>query len=102
MNDLKILDLTTLFWKLEEHAQELTCLKKHEKENEKKIKNEKDKDRELEKKSIALKASSSKSLINEQSYCEISNDKNFDDEEIDLFVKSYHRYIRKNGVKHSD
>ncbi|XP_050902822.1 uncharacterized protein LOC127115287 [Lathyrus oleraceus] len=33
-NDLKVLDFTTLFDKLEEHKQELICLEKHEKREE--------------------------------------------------------------------
>lgn len=37
-NDLKKLNLTTFFGKLEEHEPELTYLEKHEKEHEKKIK----------------------------------------------------------------
>lgn len=63
-NDLKKLDLTNLFGKLEEHEQEHTYLEKHEKEHEKKTKKEKDKYNEVEKKFIALKDSSSKSLTN--------------------------------------
>ena len=64
-NNLTTLDLTTLFGKLEEHEQELTCLEKHEKKHEKKLKKEKGKDKEVEKKSIALKTSSSNFSTNE-------------------------------------
>ena len=60
-NDLKVLDLTTLFGKLEEHEQELTCLEKHEKEYEKKTNKEKGKDNEVENKSTSLNISSSRS-----------------------------------------
>ncbi|XP_050890376.1 uncharacterized protein LOC127095777 [Lathyrus oleraceus] len=56
-NNLLKLDITTLFGKLEEHEQELICLDKHEK----KIK----KDKEVEKKSIVLVASGSKSSTKE-------------------------------------
>ena len=47
-NDLTILDLTTLFGKLQEHEQVLLSLEQHEK------KDKKDKAKESEKKSIAL------------------------------------------------
>ncbi|XP_050919464.1 uncharacterized protein LOC127137007 [Lathyrus oleraceus] len=66
-NNLKALDLTALFGKLEEHEQELTCLEKYEKEHEKKMNKEKGKDKVEEKKSIALKTSSFKSSRNELS-----------------------------------
>ncbi|XP_050902541.1 uncharacterized protein LOC127114361 [Lathyrus oleraceus] len=80
----------------------LICLEKHENEHENKIKNEKGKYKEVEKKYIALKASSSKFSTNEQSDCETRDDKNFDDEDMGLFVKRYNRCIWKNGVKYSD
>ncbi|XP_050896206.1 uncharacterized protein LOC127102934 [Lathyrus oleraceus] len=86
-NNLRTLDLTTLFGKLEEHDQELTFLEKHEKKHEKKINKDKGKDSEVERKCIALKASSSKSSTNEQSDCETSDDENSNDEEMGLFVK---------------
>lgn len=53
-NNLLTLQITTLLSKLEEHEQELICLKKYKK----KIKKEKNKDRAVEKKSISLVASS--------------------------------------------
>jgi hypothetical protein len=52
-NDLRTLDMTTLFGKLQEHEQELMNLEKHEK-SQKKEKKEKAKD--TERKSITLKA----------------------------------------------
>lgn len=50
VNNLLTLDTTTLFGKLKEHKQELTCFEKHEK----KIKKEKNKENEVEKKSKFL------------------------------------------------
>lgn len=94
-NDLKTLNVTTLFGKLEEHEQELTCMEKHEKEHEKEMKKEKGKDNKENNKSSALNTSSSKSSYNEKSDCESRDDKNFDDEDMRLFVKRYQGYIRK-------
>ncbi|XP_050889217.1 pre-mRNA-splicing factor CWC15-like [Lathyrus oleraceus] len=100
-NDLKALDITTLFGKLEEHEQELTFLEKHEKEYEKNMEKEKGKDKEEVKNSIALKTYSFKSSENEPSECEEKDDKNSDDDDDDdddvgLFVKRCQRYIQKN------
>lgn len=64
------------------------------------MKKEKGKDKEEVKKSIALKTSSFKSSKNESNECEERDDKNFDDDDVELFVKRYQRYIRKNKVKH--
>src|SRR3954468_24141436 len=55
-NDINTLDITTLFGKLEEYEQHLECIDMHEQ----KVKKEKNMEKEVEKKSIALKASSSK------------------------------------------
>lgn len=49
---------------------------------------------------VVLKTSSSKPSHIEQSDCETRDYKNFDDEEMELFIKRYQRYIREN--KHSD
>lgn len=65
VNDLKVLDITILFGKLEEHEQELSCLEKHKKEHEMKVKKEKGKDKVEDKKFITLNTSSSKSSHNE-------------------------------------
>ena len=97
-NDLTTLTITTLFGKLEEHQQELESLEKYENKSKK----EKNIDKEGEKKSIALMASSSKSSQKEQSDNDSSSDEDSDDEEMVLFVRRYNRFIRKNGIKHSD
>jgi hypothetical protein len=99
-NDLTTLTITTLFGKLEEHQQALESLEKYE--NKSKKEKEKKRDKEGEKKPIALVASSSKSSRKEQSDNDSSSDKDSDDEEMGLFVRRYNRFIRKNGVKHSD
>ncbi|XP_050916570.1 uncharacterized protein LOC127131697 [Lathyrus oleraceus] len=101
-NDLKAFNLTTLFGKLEEHEQELTCLEKDEKEYEKMMKKDKGKDKVEEKKSISLKTSSFKSSKNELSEYEERDDKISDDDDVRLFFNRYQRYIRKNKVKHSE
>ncbi|XP_050895540.1 uncharacterized protein LOC127102179 [Lathyrus oleraceus] len=94
--NLLTLDITTLFGKLEEHEQELICLEKHEK----KIKKEKNK--EVENKSTALVASSSKSSTKEHDESRTSYNEKSDNEIMRFFVKRYHKYIKRNGVKHSD
>ena len=85
-NNLKALDLTTLFG-LEEHEQEFTCLGKHEKEYEKKMKKEKGKDKVKVKKSISLKTSSLKYSKDEISDCETQDDEDYDEEDMGLFIK---------------
>ena len=97
-NDLTTLTITTLFGKLEEHQQELQSLEKYKNKSKK----ERNKDREGEKKSIALMTSSSKSSTKEQDDNGSTSDENSDDEEMGLFVWRYNRFIRKNGIKHSD
>ena len=87
-----------MFGKLEEHQQELESLEKYENKSKK----EKNKDREGEKKSIALMTSSSNSSTKEQDDNGSTSDENSDDEEMGLFVRRYNRFIRKNGIKHSD
>ena len=57
---------------------------------------------EGEKKSIALMTSSSKSSTKEQDDNGSTSDENSNDEEMGLFVWRYNRFIRKNGIKHSD
>lgn len=101
-NDLKVLNLTTLFGELEEHEQEFTCLEKHEKEYENKVKKKKGRDKEEKKKSIALKISSSKSSNNEHSDCETKDDKDSDEEDMGLFIKKYNRYMWQQGNKYSE
>jgi len=91
--------MTTLFGKLQEHEQEIMNLEKHEK-SQKKEKKEKAKD--TERKSIALKASSSKSSTNDTYESESSDDDKDSNEDTDLFVRRYNRYLRKNEVQHSD
>ncbi|KAK2403095.1 putative mitochondrial protein [Trifolium repens] len=98
-NDLTTLSLTTLFGKLTEHEQVLNLLEKHEKGEKKEKHNEKEK--EKDKRSIALKASKSKSKKVEQVESSSSEDDS-DDEEMGLFVRRYNRYVRKNGIRHSD
>ncbi|KAK2390489.1 putative mitochondrial protein [Trifolium repens] len=98
-NDLTTLSLTTLFGKLTEHEQVLNLLEKHEKGEKKEKHNEKEK--EKDKRSIALKASKSKSKKVEQVESSSSADDS-DDEEMGLFVRRYNRYVRKNGIRHSD
>src|SRR3954470_2341235 len=97
-NDLNTLDITTLFGKLEEHEQHLKCLDMHEKRSKK----EKNMEKEVEKKSIALKASSSKTSIRELEDSDISDDEDSDEEEMGLFVRRYNKYLKKNGAKHSN
>ncbi|KAK2422403.1 gag-protease polyprotein [Trifolium repens] len=98
-NDLTTLSLTTLFGKLTEHEQVLNLLEKHEKCEKKEKHNEKEK--QNDKRSIALKASKSKSKKVEQVESSSSEDDS-DDEEMRLFVRRYNRYVRKNGIRHSD
>ncbi|KAK2421404.1 gag-protease polyprotein [Trifolium repens] len=98
-NDLTTLSLTTLFGKLTEHEQVLNLLEKQEK-SEKKGKHN-DKDKEKDKRTIALKASKSKSKKVEHVESSSSEDDS-DDEEMGLFVRRYNRYVRKNGIRHSD
>ncbi|KAK2364611.1 cysteine-rich RECEPTOR kinase [Trifolium repens] len=98
-NDLTTLSLTTLFGKLTKHEQVLNLLEKHEKGEKKEKHNEKEK--EKDKRSIALKASKSKSKKVEQVEISSSEDDS-DDEEMGLFVRRYNRYVRKNGIRHSD
>ena len=94
-NDLKVLDLTTLFGKLEEHEQELSCLEKHEKR-----KNEKGKDKEERKKSIALKTFTLRPSQDEQKDSEPKDDKDSDEEDMGLFIKRVNKYMSKNGDKY--
>ncbi|KAK2374793.1 gag-protease polyprotein [Trifolium repens] len=96
-NDLTTLSLTTLFGKLTEHEQVLNLLEKHEKGEKKEKHNEKEK--EKDKRSIALKASKSKKVEQVESS---SSEDDSDDEEMRLFVRRYNRYVRKNGIRHSD
>ncbi|KAK2370012.1 gag-protease polyprotein [Trifolium repens] len=98
-NDLTTLSLTTLFGKLTEHEQVLNLLEKHEKCEKKEKHNEKEKQKD--KRFIALKASKSKSKKVEQVESSSSEDDS-DDEEMGLFVRRYNRYVRKNGIRHSD
>src|SRR4051812_21232477 len=95
-NDLSTLDLTALFGKLEEHEQDLMNLNKHEK------KEKKEKSKDTEKKSIALKASSSKSFTKDTCDSESSDEEESQDEDMGLFVRRYNKYLRKNEIKHSD
>src|SRR4051812_6657831 len=97
-NDLNTLDITTLFGKLEEHEQHLKCLDMHEK----KVTKDKNIEKEVEKKLIALKASSSKTSKQEQEDSDTSDEEDTDDEEMGLFVRRHNKFIRKNGAKHSD
>lgn len=97
-NNLLTLDITTLFDKIEEHEQELIYLEKHEK----KIKKNNNKVTGVEKKLIALVASSSKSTIKKHDESESSDMEKLGDEEIRRFVKGYHKYIEINGEKHSE
>src|SRR3954466_2160636 len=82
-NDLNTLDLTTLFGKLEEHEQNLKCLDMHEK----RAKKDKNMEKEVEKKSIALKASSSKTSKQEQEDSDTSDEEDSDDEEMGVCAK---------------
>ncbi|KAK2402924.1 gag-protease polyprotein [Trifolium repens] len=101
-NDLTSLNLTTLFGKLTEHEHVLNLLEKHEK-SEKKVKHN-DKEKEKDKRSIALKASTSKSTKSKRiEHVESSSSEDdSDDEEMGLFVRRYNRYVKKNGIRHSD
>ncbi|KAK2354182.1 gag-protease polyprotein [Trifolium repens] len=105
-NDLTTLSLTTLFGKLTEHEQVLNLLEKHEKSEKKGKHNDKDKEKEKEKdkRSIALKTSTSKSTKSKKvEHVESSSSEDdSDDEEMGLFVRRYNRYMRKNGIRHSD
>lgn len=47
-------------------------------------------------------ASRSNSSHKEQSDGDSSSDKDSDDEEMGLFVRRYNKFIRNNGIKHSD
>ena len=100
-NDLTTLSLTTLFGKLTEHEQVLNLLEKQEKSEKKGKHNDKDKEKEKDKRTIALKASKSKSKKVEHVESSSSEDDS-DDEEMGLFVRRYNRYVRKNGIRHSD
>ncbi|KAK2443470.1 rust resistance kinase Lr10 [Trifolium repens] len=100
-NDLTTLSLTTLFGKLMEHEQVLNLLEKQEKSEKKGKHNDKDKEKEKDKRTIALKASKSKSKKVEHVESSSSEDDS-DDEEMGLFVRRYNRYVRKNGIRHSD
>src|SRR3954468_24580978 len=95
-NNLSTLDLTTLFGKLEEHEQDLMNPNKHEKHEKK------EKSKDTEKKSIALKASSSKSSTKDTCDSESSDEDESPDEDMGLFVRRYNKYLRKNEIKHSD
>ncbi|KAK2430292.1 gag-protease polyprotein [Trifolium repens] len=101
-NDLTSLNLTTLFGKLTEPEQVLNLLEKHEK-NEKKVKHN-DKEKEKDKRSITLKISTSKSTKSKRiEHVESSSSEDdSDDEEMGLFVRRYNRYVKKNGIRHSD
>ncbi|XP_050906526.1 uncharacterized protein LOC127120164 [Lathyrus oleraceus] len=85
-NDLRTLDMATLFCKLQEHEQELMNLEKHEK-SQKKEKKEKSKD--TERKSIALKTSRYKSSTNDACESESSDDNKDSNEDMGLFVRRY-------------
>ncbi|XP_050915082.1 uncharacterized protein LOC127130047 [Lathyrus oleraceus] len=81
-NDLRTLDMMTLFGKLQEHEQELMNIEKHEK-NQKK-----EKDKNIKRKSIALKASTYKSSTNDVCESESSDDDKDSNEDMGLFVRS--------------
>ncbi|KAK2444675.1 gag-protease polyprotein [Trifolium repens] len=100
-NDLTTLSLTTLFGKLTEHEQVLNLLEKQEKSEKKGKHNDKEKEKEKDKRTIALKTSKSKSKKVEHVESSSSEDDS-DDEEMGLFVRRYNRYVRKNGIRHSD
>ncbi|XP_058766926.1 uncharacterized protein LOC131640543 [Vicia villosa] len=97
-NDLTTLTITSLFGMLEEHEQQLQSLENYENKSKK----EKNRDKEVEKKPLALKASSSKSSKIDKFDDDSTSDEDSDDEEMGLFVQRYNRYIRRNGIKHSD
>lgn len=84
--------------RLEEHEQDLICLEKHENN----IKKEKNKDEEVENNSITLMAYNSKSSTKEHGERGTSDNEKSDDEEIRFFVRRYYKYIKKNGIKHSN
>jgi hypothetical protein len=54
-----------------------------------------------EKKFIGLKASSSKENTSIKEDCD-SNEDSSNEEEMGVFVRIYNRYVKKNGMKHSD
>lgn len=83
-----------LRWLNREWQQKVTVIKK--------LKKEKNKEKEVDNKSISLITSSSKSSTKEQDDSGTSDDECSDAEEIELFVKRYHKYIKKNWMKDSD
>jgi hypothetical protein len=85
-NDLRTLDMTKLFGKLQEHEQELMNLEKHEKSQNKE---NKEKAKDTEKKSIALKASSSNSSTKDTCESESRDDDKYLNEDMGLFVRRY-------------
>src|ERR1051325_4496432 len=95
VNNLTILDLTTLFGKLEEYEQKLTYLELHKKKEETKLKKEKVKYKEVENKYITLTTSSSRLSTYDQSYSETSDNVNSNDEEIGFFVEKDPNRISK-------
>jgi hypothetical protein len=54
-----------------------------------------------ENKFIGLKASSSKENSSIKEDCD-SNEDSSNEEEMGVFVRIYNRYVKKNGMKHSD
>src|SRR3954462_3113543 len=70
--------------------------------HEKRAKKEKNMEKEGEKKSIALKSSSSKTSSQELKDSDTSNYEDSDDEEMGMFVRRYNKYLKKNGAKHSN
>src|SRR4051812_18490534 len=59
-------------------------------------------EKEVEKKPIALQASISKTSKQEKEDSDTIDEEDSHDEEMELFVRRYNKYIRKNGAKHSD
>jgi hypothetical protein len=94
-NDLTTPNLSTLFGKLEENRQELVTLDKREKKIKKEKHIEKDK-------SKAPETTSTKSKGKEQDDGTSSDEDSYDSEDIKLFVQRYNKYIKRNGVEHSD
>lgn len=94
LNDLKIIDISTLFGNLTEYEHESKRLKISESNLKKK---EKFKE---ESRNISLEASTSKAKLEEYKY---STDENSSkEEEMRLFVKCYDIYIKRNGLNHSN
>lgn len=94
LNDLKIIDISTLFGNLIEYEHESKRLKISESNLKKK---EKFKE---ESRNISLEASASKAKLEEYKY---STDENSSkEEEMRLFIKCYDIYIKRHGLNHSN